>query len=667
MQVPVQNERERAVRRLSPSERLLAHFAGWTALIAVHAVALAINLPASVPSKTWFAVQTYCAAQLLTVAAIAILAGRVVSAVATRWLTDAPRRLGPTVSTLSTLVVLCPATLMLTPEDFSGLAERNAALVPSAVFQWGAAVIVAVVLSKTVVTIDRLGAHHRSAGLAAAMTLAAASATVIPSEYPGLLLALSTSAGLALAAAMTHLFTTPVPVAVRRITLPAATTLFALGPLALITTSPANPTRLVLATERSAVLDAVLRGARSDIQATTKIPAAQVEWFADRSSTPSLPPNRPSPVPNNPLVILLGIDAMRADLFENDVLARRLPHLKRLRDEGVWFSRARSPGASTVPALTAMFSGSYYSQVNWKVHPDRPPGVYPYQDQRKRFPEALAAAGVSTLTVDTTGWLINKFGVVRGFTDESSARKKNYPTAAQAMGALMKRLELYDEEALFAFVHFLDAHAPYGGKKTDPPFERYIQKLARVDTQVGVLVDALRKRRLQERSCIVLYSDHGESFGEHGHQYHAANVYDTLLRVPLVFHCPPLEPAQVTDEVSLMDVGPTILDLFGVPTPGHFIGQSLLEFLSGGSTALTRPLLAEARLKQALITDGHKVIYDTRAKTVELYDLVKDPGELNNLYDPTAERSREMLGRLRAFYDVHTHREPGYTVPYRKW
>ncbi|HSN96639.1 MAG TPA: sulfatase/phosphatase domain-containing protein, partial [Candidatus Nanopelagicales bacterium] len=154
--------------------------------------------------------------------------------------------------------------------------------------------------------------------------------------------------------------------------------------------------------------------------------------------------------------------------------------------------------------------------------------------------------------------------------------------------------------------------------------------------------------------------------GEHGLTWHANSLYDELLRVPLFIRLPGTAPRRVEDRVSLMDVGPTILDLFGVDTPPRWMGESLTGYLRGKTPELTRPIVAETRLKRTMVMpDGVKIIHDTRNHSVEVYDITADPGELENLYQQ--QESADRLQVLSSFFRVHTLKRPGYNVPYRKW
>ena len=143
-------------------------------------------------------------------------------------------------------------------------------------------------------------------------------------------------------------------------------------------------------------------------------------------------------------------------------------------------------------------------------------------------------------------------------------------------------------------------------------------------------------------------------------------MYEELIRVPLFIKIPGVAPRKVNTPVALVDLGPTILDLVGLPTPGYNMGQSLVPFLRGQTPKLNRPILAETRLKKSLVMDdGYKVIIDDRSHTTEVYNLNADPNETRNLYDGPGSPDASRVDLLRFFFDIHTIRRPGYVIPYR--
>ena len=174
------------------------------------------------------------------------------------------------------------------------------------------------------------------------------------------------------------------------------------------------------------------------------------------------------------------------------------------------------------------------------------------------------------------------------------------------------------------------------------------------------------RQRFVDRGVLIVSADHGEAFGEHATFQHTKTLYEELVRVPLLVRGPGIVPRAIEERVGLIDLGPTILDLFGVETPAAFEGQSLVPLLEGRQVSLDRPLILEGRLRRAMYAEGGlKVIEDDRRKTVEVYDLARDPGELANLFDQDPGRSDPAVAALRAFFAAHRAKRAGYRPVYK--
>lgn len=235
------------------------------------------------------------------------------------------------------------------------------------------------------------------------------------------------------------------------------------------------------------------------------------------------------------------------------------------------------------------------------------------------------------------------------------------------MPAVFDRLREVGSGPLFMYVHVDDPHMPYtiGQAEGKTPFIRYLAEVKYVGMQLGLLRKVLDETGLAKRTLLIVTADHGEAFGEHGQQYHAATVYEELLHVPLIVHYPGGKSRKIKQPVSLVDMAPTILDAFQLPAPGAYMGQSLWPLIAGREVQLSRPIVADSpRLMRAMLfPDGMKLIFNIRTNVYELYDLNSDPEELNNIYDEHPEAP--IYTRLMTeFFEVHEIQRPGYEIDF---
>ncbi|NRA34580.1 MAG: sulfatase [Polyangiaceae bacterium] len=358
--------------------------------------------------------------------------------------------------------------------------------------------------------------------------------------------------------------------------------------------------------------------------------------------------------------------------------ARSVPNLRRLARISTQFAEARTNGSQTVYSLTTLFAGTYFSQQFWsKGAPDKKtratPRLFPHADKTVHFPEILKSAGIPTVSYASASWMVNSVGVIRGLSEEKfvRSRKQTYTLAPDLTRAAVKRIASHGEGPLFLYLHYLDPHAPCDRgaarkMKKHPPFNRCLAEIAYVDKHIGRLRRTLEKSGLWERTVFMISSDHGEAFGEHGNTRHSVSLYDELIHVPLLVRAPQVPARVVKEPVSLIDLGPTILDLFGRAPLPQFLGQSLVPFLRGQDPVLTRPIIAEGRLKKSWIfRDGFKLIVDDRVNTTELYDLNSDPKEDHNIFEDHPSAAQR-LGTLRRFFRVHGIKRRRYKVPFRR-
>ncbi len=189
--------------------------------------------------------------------------------------------------------------------------------------------------------------------------------------------------------------------------------------------------------------------------------------------------------------------------------------------------------------------------------------------------------------------------------------------------------------------------------------ELYDAGIRQLDNELGRFFSLLKENRILDDALVILTSDHGEEFLDHGRMDHFLTMYQEVLRVPLIFHGPNIPSGlRITTPVSLVDLMPTILSLSGVPPRTSSDGLDLTPLMAGKDPQqfTTRPIFGEASggLTYALMMEDifpvyrslrrgqHKLIHDSKREIWELYDLANDPSETMNI----AEREPELLAKL---------------------
>jgi arylsulfatase A-like enzyme len=162
----------------------------------------------------------------------------------------------------------------------------------------------------------------------------------------------------------------------------------------------------------------------------------------------------------------------------------------------------------------------------------------------------------------------------------------------------------------------------------------YHAKITTVDEELGKVLTALEERDWLADSLLIFCSDHGELLGDHNLAYKWL-MYDPIVHVPMIIRHPGSieQPSEVHDLVSLMDIGPTILEAAGIDTPTYMEGRSLWPYLRGEAIKPREFVFCEDNYQIMMRNQTHKLVYYIgQAEEGELYDLQTDPHELYNLW-----------------------------------
>ncbi|HLU69087.1 MAG TPA: sulfatase-like hydrolase/transferase, partial [Kofleriaceae bacterium] len=365
-------------------------------------------------------------------------------------------------------------------------------------------------------------------------------------------------------------------------------------------------------------------------------------------------------------VLLITVDTVRYDHTNMGGYRERsgrntTPRLAELAARSVSFSFANAPSAGTMASVPAILTSRFFHSgiaLDEKVPRGSPPRLRP---QNLLIAELFDKAGYETGAI-TTHEYFNDWGMEQGFdTYDNELGKKRDPygvTSDRLTDRALAWIGPRSDKRWFLWLHYLDPHGRYVAHPGEVSFgtseeDLYDGELAFTDKHIGRLLDELGRLPGAERTVIVLTSDHGDGFNEHGFINHGFALYRELLHVPLIVFVPNVEPRVVPGPVSPLDIMPTLIDLCGLePPPGaSFEGESLVPQLFYRQDARQRIVFAETnapRPLRAAISDRYKLIYDIKQNVYELYDLTADPWEKTNLWP---SRDPDGLATMKRYLD----------------
>jgi arylsulfatase A-like enzyme len=370
----------------------------------------------------------------------------------------------------------------------------------------------------------------------------------------------------------------------------------------------------------------------------------------------------PSGLPSRPNFVLVQLDALRPDHVGFAGYGRpTTPNLDRFREHATWFSRTYTPGPSTRFAMAAMFTGQYLD----KTPHVRGPGIRFELLPTPTFASRLGEVGYARFGFTISYVVQHILGVGYGFESWETPwpaddwERSEVQSATLTTDAAMKKLgELPDDgsKPYLLFLHYRCTHDPYVDKPKwnfgTSPMDKYDSAAAYCDDELGRFLKSVEERRDAQRTAIIVFSDHGELFGEHGLQYHGNSLYEPDVRALLVARVPGVGVSRVDAPVSLFDLAPTVLSLAGAPVPPGLAGWNLLPLMAGGDTAPSerRPLFMFSQAKsgtawsesRGVVIGRQKLIRDLTSGYVELFDVIEDPEEKDNLADAYVQRRTEL-------------------------
>jgi len=381
-------------------------------------------------------------------------------------------------------------------------------------------------------------------------------------------------------------------------------------------------------------------------------------------------------------VILISLDTVRADhlgAYGNN--PRVSPNFDRLAAKSALFERAISQTAWTLPGHGSMMTGLYPKRLGVEHYPPtrRLPDV-------PMLAEQFSAAGYTTGAFTGGGFVSSHWGFDRGFDDYSSDGRRFEHNIDEAMSWLRTN----SKRRFFLFLHGYDAHRPYysdaadkkavglGSKRVkeltgfcgrtnrnrpDPAalrtiLQSYDASIHHGDVALGKFLDAFETLDLMDNTVILVTSDHGEEFFEHGNCDHVRFLYREVVEVPYLIYAPEMTPEgrRINELIpASISVAPTLLDLVGIEH--NMPGASVVPVLNGekqvfrsvySETDSAVGKLGSRGATVALTTTGGKLISYLDEGTDEAYNTFRDPKERRVL--PERDTAYQRRKTLRACY-----------------
>ena len=447
-----------------------------------------------------------------------------------------------------------------------------------------------------------------------------------------------------------------------------------------------------------------------------------VGFWANPLLTTTTPKQRPN-------VLVYMIDTLRADHASLYGYARdTTPFLKKLGAQGLVFEDCQVQATWTKPSVASLMTSLYSFTHGIRTDDDTIP------QGSTTLAQQLRSAGYVTASMIANPLAGRLTGLQRGFDYLSEWQavgrfvneKEDRATDSAALNKIVfPWLEQHRDELFFLYAHATDPHAPYrapaafeakfANPAETPQFDRDFNKLENMavrrggfgvsralcqlgavnpdrfiqqardrydakilhnDASLQQLIEKLQQLGILDNTLIVVVSDHGEEFWEHGWTGHGQSVYQELAHGVLLMWNPKLIPAprRVADPVQLIDVMPSVLDLLGIPIPAVVEGQSLAPFAKGLPFQRKGPVVTSRFAhpysknndeftpenhidSMALLDANWKLIYRENGKSVglnkvELYDRRVDRGEQKNIAAQHPREVDRMMTSMGAWLDA---------------
>ncbi len=406
-----------------------------------------------------------------------------------------------------------------------------------------------------------------------------------------------------------------------------------------------------------------------------------------------------------PNVLIYLIDTLRADhLGCYGHTEKTTPNIDRLARDGVVFERTYAQAPWTKASTASIFTSNYPTTHGASTKMD---GVI--SPDCVTIAEVLKENGYYTGGFIANAWVDPEFGFGQGFDEYHKMKDlvegvdaggKRSLRAEHINGVVFPWLEKHKDEPFFLYIHSVDPHDPYAPAHPfddfNPKYEGIITgstgQLRSFETQkpklsegdlaqleglydgeiryndhhIGRLMEKLESLGILDDTIVIITSDHGEEFADHGSYLHGKNLYESMIRIPFVMRCPGWLPKnmRIGAMVQSIDIMPTVLEILDIDIPTEAQGKSTVPLLEGKTNRIHDFVFSERtdgssknpeyyiltaiseRLKLITYPSGRNRRYNRHGFTKELFNLESDPGEREDLAKQEVDFVKVAQGKL---------------------
>ena len=410
-----------------------------------------------------------------------------------------------------------------------------------------------------------------------------------------------------------------------------------------------------------------------DLKTPPKQPVAKAPAkLGDAKAAAAKTEERPRFKSNPYNILFIMIDTLRPDRLGAYGYKRDTsPNLDAFAKQSLLFENVYGQAPNTPRSFPSMITGRYPSRIKWVK---RYANYGKLKDDNQTLFKIFGARGWRTEMVSAHWYFEKAKGFEKGihYWDNRGAlsvKKSNTQSAAPLMTKkVLGRLDELerDKKRFVLFAHYFDPHSRYMNHPEVKVFgkkglsNKYDSEIAFVDHHLKPVLERVSTGMLARNTIVVITSDHGEAFKEHGFYFHGRTVYDEEVKVPLLIRIPGVKAQRFDSTVGLVDLLPTLGELTGVATASA-MGESLVGLWTRKGPQPAKPVFVEQlpypNYKTHMVaavgrTNHMKVIQNVTDNVTEIFDLKADPKEKTNLLGKAPKAAQNLQQALEQFLDA---------------